>query len=133
MMPLLSAEMIARLPALYSQEDNPDPTVQVMLHGANGWTWALTEYSDPAPDGVPQLAFGKVYGDFPELGYVSIQELDDVNLRFVEGLGCIWVDPLFVPKPLSEVDAEADGLQDKLREDLLNGKRVVARLHTITV
>ena len=70
--PLLTAEMKLRLPELYSQEDVSDPTVHVLLCGANGWIWALTEYSETAPDGCPHLAFGWVAGDFNELGYILL-------------------------------------------------------------
>jgi hypothetical protein len=99
-MPLLTDELKARLPALYSQEDVADPTVQVLLVARNGWMWALTEYSDTAPDGCPNLAFGKVYGDFPELGYVPMDELDELAAD-----GLVWVEDDFVPRTLSELDA----------------------------
>jgi hypothetical protein len=98
--PLLTDELKTRLPELYSQEGTPDPTVQVLLVARNGWMWALTEYSDVAPDGCPNLAFGKVYGDFPELGYIPMDELDELG-----DLGLVWVDEGFEPRPLSQVDA----------------------------
>lgn len=97
---LLTDALKARLPALYSQEGTPDPTVQVLLVARNGWMWALTEYSDEAPDGCPHLAFGKVYGDFPELGYVPMDELDALAAD-----GLVWVEDDFVPRTLSELDA----------------------------
>jgi len=99
-MPLLTDELKARLPELYSQEHTTDPTVQVLILGVNGWMWALTEHSDEAPDGTPNLAFGKVYGDCPERGYVSMDELDELAER-----GLVWCDDGFVPRPLSEIDA----------------------------
>lgn len=98
--PLLTAELKSRLPELYSQEDVADPVVQVLVCGANGWLWALTEYSEVSPDGCPHLAFGKVYGDFPELGYIPMDELDELAAD-----GLVWVETDFVPRPLSEVDA----------------------------
>jgi len=124
-MPLLTPELIARLPELYSQEDDHDPIVHVMLHGANGWMWALTEYSDPAPDGYPKLAFGKVYGDFPEFGYVSMGEIDELNANCLEGHGLVWVDTSFTPRPLSQVETESDTTQDGLRRMLENGDHPV--------
>jgi len=97
---LLTDELKSRLPALYSQEGTPDPTVQVLLVARNGWMWALTEYSDPAPDGCPNLAFGKVYSDFPELAYIPMDELDALAAD-----GLVWVEDDFVPRSLSELDA----------------------------
>ena len=126
-MKLLTDELKQRLPALYSQEEVADPTVQVLLCGANGWIWALTEYSDVAPDGCPELAFGWVAGDCPELGYVSIAELDEVNAPCLPDCGYVWVKQDFVPCPLSEVQAKAEEWQQTLREELESGVHVVAR------
>lgn len=126
--PLLTEEMRARLPELYSQEDVSDPAVHVLLLGANGWLWALTEYSEVAPDGAPHLAFGFVFGDFPELGYVSMAELDSLNAECLDGSGYVWVDETFTPRPLSHVQAEADHIRRRLRESLEAGEHPVVRL-----
>ena len=129
--PLLTPELKARLPELYSQEDSADPTVHVLLLGANGWVWALTEYSDAAPDGCQHLAFGFVFGDFPEFGFVPMDELDELNASCLPGHGYVWVDEAHTPRPLSQVQAEADAIRERLVESLRSGERVVARLHGI--
>ena len=89
-------------PALYSQEDVPDPVVHVKLFTpSSGWTWLLTEY-DPAQ----QLAFGYAhdasYPDGAELGYVSIEELESLRLN---GIPAVERDLWFQPKPLSQAIA----------------------------
>jgi len=129
--PLLDDEMKSRLPQLYSQEDVNDPIVQVLLLGANGWIWALTEYSEVAPDGVPHLAFGWVCGDFPELGYIPMDEFDELNADCLEGFGYVWVDPDFVPRPLSQVRAEADDIRRRLRQSLDAGGHPVATVRRV--
>lgn len=127
--PLLTDELKARLPELYSQEDVADPVVHVMLHGANGWAWALIEHSDMAPDGCQHLAFGFVFGDFPEFGFVPMDELDDLNASCLPGHGFVWVAETFTPRPLSQVQSEADAIRERLVESLRRGERVVVRLH----
>jgi len=127
--PLLTPELKSRLPELYSQEGVADPTVQVLLCGANGWIWALTEYSDVAPDGCEHLAFGFVFGDYPEFGFVPMDELDDLNAGCLPGHGYVWVDETFTPRPLSQVQAEAEVIRERLIESLRGGERVVVRLH----
>jgi len=129
--PLLTDELKGRLPELYSQEDVADPTVQVLLLGANGWFWALTEYADTAPDGCPHLAFGWVCGDHPEFGYVPMDEIDDINASCLPGHGYVWVDEAYTPRPLSQVRAEADAIRERLTESLRSGERVVVRLHGV--
>lgn len=128
---LLNPRIKVRLPELYSQEENPDPVVQVLLLGANGWVWALYEYSDVAPDGCPRLAFGKVYGDSPELGYVPMDELDELNARYLPGHGPVWVDEAFTARPLSQVEREMPGRQRELRETLKGGGRPLVKVTAV--
>jgi len=128
---LLTPEVKSRLPELYSQEDVSDPTVHVLLLGANGWLWALTEYGDLAPDGRPHLAFGFVFGDYPEFGFIPMDELDELNSGCLDGHGFVWVDDTFAPRPLSQVRAEAESIRERLIESLRSGERVVVRLHGI--
>lgn len=129
--PLLDDEMKGRLPELYSQEGIPDPIVHVLLLGANSWIWALTEYSEIAPDGCEHLAFGWVAGDFPEMGYVPMDELDEPNSGCLDGFGYIWVDKSFSPRPLSQVQAEADDIRRRLREELDAGGHPVVRVRGV--
>ena len=99
-MELLPKEVREKLPPLYSQENEPDPLVIVKyFHPLSSWTWYATEGS---PEGEDFLFFGWVNGDFPELGYFSLNEMQAVN---VGGLG-IERDLHFTPKKLSEVKKE---------------------------
>lgn len=112
-MKLLTDEIKATLPALYSQEQNPDPQVVAKFFCPWGnWTWYATEGSPVNADGemIPPgdteqetadfLFFGWVVGCEAELGYFSLSELESV--RGPLGLG-IERDLNFAPKPLSEV------------------------------
>ena len=126
-MSILTDEVKARMPALYTQEDVSDPVVHALLFGSNGWIWALTEYSETAPDGCPNLAFGKVYGDFPELGYVSVDELDQLNAEYLPGHGPVWLDGTFTPRPLSQVEGEVDATRERLIAALQSGSHLVIK------
>jgi len=95
---LLPLEIAATLPSLYSQEEVSDPLVMVkFFHPLSHWTWYAYEGS---PKGDDYLFFGWVYGDFPELGYFSLAELEEVCDPL--GLG-IERDEHFTPMRLSEV------------------------------
>jgi|GEM_PF-416760 len=93
-MRLLTKEILARLPPLYSQENVKDPIVQVkFFHPMGSWTWYAIEY-DPKE----RLFFGWSPED-NEMGYASYDELSEIRVR---GLG-IERDKYFDPKPLSQV------------------------------
>jgi hypothetical protein len=106
---LLTKDLVKRLPALYSQEDNPDPMVvcKFFLPDA-AWTWYVTEgspvdengYDDMDKEKVDFLFFGLVSGIEIELGYFSLSELESVRGAF--GLP-VERDLYFEPVPLSEV------------------------------
>jgi Protein of unknown function (DUF2958) len=107
-MELLPEEVRKTLPPLYSQEHEADPMVICkFFHPLSPWTWYAYEgspvdkqgYYDTDKEKVDFLFFGWVYGDFPELGYFSLSELESVN---VMGLG-IERDLDFTPMRLSEV------------------------------
>lgn len=107
-MELLPDEVKKQLPPLYSQEHEPDPLVMCkFFHPLSYWTWYAYEGSpvdanglyDTEEEKVDYLFFGWVYGDFPELGYFSLSELQSVS---VMGLG-IERDLHFTPMRLSEV------------------------------
>lgn len=85
-----------KLPAFYSQEDNPDPIAQAKWFDPTGnWTWYATEY-DPQSG----MFFGLVQGHEEELGYFSRGELSELQGNW--GLP-IERDLYFKPKPLSEI------------------------------
>src|ERR1700680_3189787 len=107
-MELLPPEVREQLPPLNSQENEQDPMVICkFFHPLSHWTWYAYEGSPVDEDGyydtdkekVDFVFFGWVYGDFPELGYFSLTELESVN---VMGLG-IERDLHFTPMRLSEV------------------------------
>ena len=106
---LLTKELEKTLPALYSQEANPDPMVMAKFFTPDaGWTWYAIEGSPVDADGyfdtdkekVDFLFFGLVSGIEVELGYFSLSELTSVRGPF--GLP-IERDLYFEPTRLSEV------------------------------
>jgi Protein of unknown function (DUF2958) len=97
-MELLTAALRASLPALYSQERNPDPTVHVKFFTPDSdWTWFATEGE---PQGGDFLLFGYVCGFEEEWGYFVLSELESVAGR---GRLPIERDLHFRPAPFSEV------------------------------
>jgi len=93
-MKLLTKEIAATLPALYSQENVTDPIVRVKFFAPwNQWKWYATEY-DPTEG----LFFGLVVGQETELGYFSLAEISEC--RGPHGL-IIERDIYFQPAPLS--------------------------------
>ena len=76
-MKLLTEELRARLPPLYSQEAEAEPTVyaKFFLPGT-GWAWYVTE---GGPEGDDFLFFGFVVGLESEFGYFLLSELESVQ------------------------------------------------------
>jgi hypothetical protein len=73
-MELLTAELRAQLPALYSQEHNQDPTVLCKFFTPDSnWTWLVTEGAAQDDD---FLFFGYVIGLEEEWGYFVLSELE---------------------------------------------------------
>ena len=72
---LLSDDVAATLPPLYSSEHVADPIVPVKFFTPDSsWTWYVTEF-DPQQ----RLCFGLVQGLDRELGYFSLDELEAVR------------------------------------------------------
>jgi hypothetical protein len=97
-MKLVTAEVRAALPPLYSQEMKPDPMAMVKFFQPWGsWTWYATEF-----DGEDTF-FGLVDGWEVELGYFSLSELEGVR-----GPGGLRIerDLYWTPKRLSEVQGK---------------------------
>ena len=70
-MKLLTEELKKHLPALYSQEHEPNPIVRLKFFAPwGGWTWYVLEF-----DGEDTF-FGLVNGLDCELGYFSLSELE---------------------------------------------------------
>lgn len=82
----------------YSQEKVKDPLVIAKLFDNSGSaTWFLTEYNTEH-----KVAFGYVVGMMQdELGYVSIEELEDIKHPSF-GIPRIEQDLYFTQKPLSQ-------------------------------
>ena len=100
-MKLLTKEIEKKLPALYSQEDVEDPIVVVKFFDPCGSaTWYITEGQREDEE---FLMFGLCYICEPELGYVSLSEMQEYQGPL--GIG-IERDKWFTPKRLSEVKAE---------------------------
>jgi len=76
-MQLLTDELRARLPPLYSQEAEDEPWIyaKFFLPGT-GWTWYVTEGSAQEDD---FLFFGFVVGMESEFGYFLLSELEGVR------------------------------------------------------
>src|SRR5918992_823774 len=115
---LLPEILKERMPALYSQEQEPDPQVVCKFFDPVGsWTWYATEGSPVDEDGyydtnkpkVDYLFFGLVVGFEKELGYFSLNELKTAK----EGLRGIRALPIerdihFRPQRLSEINRRHD-------------------------
>ena len=78
-MKLLTDELRARLPPLYSQEAEAEPIVyaKFFLPGT-GWTWYVTEGGEQGSD---FLFFGFVVALESEFGYFLLSELESVTTR----------------------------------------------------
>ena len=99
-MELLPAELRASLPALYSQEGNPDPRVHLKFFTPDSdWTWFVTEGQTQEDD---FLFFGYVCGFEEEWGYFVLSELASIGGR---GRLPIERDLHFQQGPFSDVIA----------------------------
>jgi hypothetical protein len=96
-MTLLTKSIRAALPKLYANDGKDESETMVVVKfftPDSSWTWYATEF-----DGVDTF-FGLVDGMEPELGYFSLQELEDA--RGPLGL-LVERDTQFLPTPLSKV------------------------------
>jgi hypothetical protein len=87
----LTKALLKKLPALYSQENTPDPMVVIKFFTPDaGWTWYAIEgspvdangYYDTDKPKVDFLFFGLVEGLEVELGYFSLTELKSIRGKF---------------------------------------------------
>lgn len=97
---LVTKELLAKLPELYSQEDKGLDAVALVKFFSpySNWTWYATEF-----DG-EDIFFGYVEGFANELGTFSLSELDKVVVRFggVE-VPAVERDLGFRPRTLKEL------------------------------
>ena len=76
-MKLMTKEIAARVPELYTTEDVPlsEKVAYIkFFHPASNWAWYVMEY-----DG-QDTCFGLVVGHDTEFGYFSLRELSEVEL-----------------------------------------------------
>jgi hypothetical protein len=93
---LMPDDLKSKIPKLYSQENEKDPTVYAKYFTPrSNWTWYATEF-----DGTDRF-FGLVVGFEPELGYFSLDEM--ANVVGADGMPEVERDMYFSPKKLSEV------------------------------
>jgi hypothetical protein len=97
-MQLLTAELRAQLPPLYSQDGNQDPTVYAKFFTPDSnWIWFATEGQYVEDE---FQFFGYVVGPFPEWGYFLLRDLE----KSQDPTGArIERDLHFKPAPFSEV------------------------------
>ncbi len=94
-MKLTTKELRDKLPKLYSQENTEDPVVYVKYFlPFTRWYWYVTEF-----DG-EDMFFGFVVGDYPELGYFALSELESIRGPYGAS---VERDLGFEPIPLSQV------------------------------
>jgi hypothetical protein len=107
----LTKALRKKLPALYSQENTPDPMVVCKFFTPDAqWTWYVIEgspvdedgYYDTEKEKVDFCFFGLVSGLEVELGYFSLSELTGVRGAF--GLP-VERDLYFEPTRLSSIKA----------------------------
>src|SRR4051812_35845889 len=82
-MQLLTDELRERLPPLYATEKlaaDEKEVIAKFFFPAGIWTWFVVEGEQSGGD---FIFFGYVVGDFPEWGYFSLSELEDIK---IEGL-----------------------------------------------
>jgi len=85
-MKLLTADIIKKLPkfgAMEKKKPEETPIIVKFFATFSNWTWYVTE-GEKQEDG-SWLFFGWVHGDFPELGYFGLAELEEIKGPF--GLG----------------------------------------------
>jgi hypothetical protein len=78
-MKLLTKEIIDKLPKLYATEKKKPEEVSIIVKFFcpwNSWSWLVTEGEKQGDD---FLFFGYVKGNFPELEYFSLKELESVR------------------------------------------------------
>lgn len=106
MQTLIPDEISVKIPHLYEQDGNSDPTVFAHIYSTSG-DWYITEL-----DKEEEIAFGWVrlaaMPECAELGYFSITELDQMAEMFKQNPIKHWrllieLDLHWQPKPLSQV------------------------------
>jgi hypothetical protein len=111
---LLTKELIAKLPPLYSGEESGVPVAERVVavkffSPYSGWTWYALEGSpetNEAGEVVDYTFFGWVDGFDSELGYFVLSELETVEVEVLRGfpkVPAVERDKYFTSRPLGEV------------------------------
>ena len=77
-MKLMTKEIESKLPKIYSNENKKPEDVSIIVKFFctwNNWAWYATE-GERLEDGDMKF-FGWVHGDFPELGYFLLSEMEN--------------------------------------------------------
>ena len=69
--PMLEAKL-DQAPDLYATENDENKNIIVKIHLVNGWVYDVFEAEKQGDD---YLMFCFVHGDWPEFGYVSLNEI----------------------------------------------------------
>ena len=111
-MKLLTKELKAKIPALYTQENEKDPMVICKFFDPTGsFTWYALEGEEKEYDyGSDFLFFGYVVGFDAELGYFTMRQLETAK-QGLTGLQALPIerDLYFTPCRLSEVKKQHQG------------------------
>lgn len=91
-----------QLPALYSQENNDDPTVHVRWFWGSRAAFYATEY-DPATRTFFGWITSELGADCDELCYMTLDEMESMRPARGYRIGQIERDMYFSPRPLSEI------------------------------
>ena len=95
-MQLMTKELENIIPAMYSDEntklENKMVFAKLFIHN---WTWWILEYSKE-----DRLFFAYVQGQYDELGYVSLDELEKLEINGLK----VERDLHFVPTIYSEIE-----------------------------
>ena len=108
-MQLLTKEIRNKLPRLYAQDGKGDKAIVYVkffgIWSLGHWTWYVTEGEPVLDDNGKEIDFrffGYVKGDYPEMGYFHLSELQ--NAKAMGGrLPLVERDMYFKPKPLNQV------------------------------
>lgn len=105
-MELLTPELRAKLPKLYSQERRSDPTVHLkFFFPAGNWTWFVTEGE---PDGDDFIFFGFVIGHEEEWGYFSLSELESIDVHGLRVERDLYFEPSNFKQALDQFRKERE-------------------------
>lgn len=92
---LMPESIRKKIPKLYSQEGNKNPTVYVKFFSPySNYTWYITEF-----DGEDTM-FGYTIGHEKEWGYISLSELASANRN---GLPLVERDKYFSPTKFNQI------------------------------